>query len=67
MALKPHPTKPDTFVFEGTRPYKKEWVGLTDEEMSELANKYKHIETGWRHDMDLIAEVEAKLKEKNGG
>ena len=44
---------------------KREWVGLTDEEMSELANKYKHIETGWYHDMDLIAEAEAKLKERN--
>jgi hypothetical protein len=48
-------------------PAKREWVGLTDEERSELANKYKHIETGWYHDMDLIAESEAKLKEKNGG
>jgi hypothetical protein len=50
-----------------TAPPKREWVGLTDEEKSELANKYKHIETGWYHDMDLIAEVEAKLKEKNSG
>jgi uncharacterized UPF0160 family protein len=48
-----------------TAPPKREWVGLTDEEMSELANKYKHIETGWYHDMALIAEAEAKLKEKN--
>ena len=48
-------------------PPKRTWVGLTDEEMSELANKYKHIETGWYHDMDLIAESEAKLKEKNRG
>ena len=44
---------------------KREWVGLTDEEKSELVHKYKHIETGWLHDADLIAETEAKLKEKN--
>ena len=43
----------------------REWVGLTNDEMSELANKYKYIETGWYHDMALIAEAEAKLKEKN--
>ena len=48
-----------------TTPPNREWVGLTDEEMSELANEYKHIETGWYHDMDLISKVEAKLKEKN--
>jgi DNA-binding MarR family transcriptional regulator len=44
---------------------KREWVGLTDEDKSLLVQKYKHIETGTEHDENLIAEIEAKLKEKN--
>jgi hypothetical protein len=35
----------------------KEWVGLTDDE----------IFTSWKYYADIVREVEAKLKEKNGG
>jgi len=48
----------------------KEWVGLTDEEMSELYNKnYDLYDTDMTY-MDFFIvqrDVEAKLKEKNGG
>ena len=42
-----------------TAPQKKEWVGLTDEEMDELVNRFARYE--------LAREIESKLKEKNGG
>jgi hypothetical protein len=35
----------------------REWVGLTDEEMDEIVNRFARYE--------LIRTVEAKLKEKN--
>jgi galactose-1-phosphate uridylyltransferase len=40
--------------------YKREWVGLTDAELAEFSN----MKLGA---YDLCLEVEAKLKEKNGG
>jgi hypothetical protein len=53
-----------------TSPPRKEWVGLTDEEMSEIYNKnYDKYDTDMTY-MDFFMvqrEVEAKLKEKNGG
>ena len=42
-------------------PPKKQWVGLTDEEVNELVARFK------RYSYVLLREVEAKLKEKNGG
>jgi len=42
-----------------THPPKREWVGLTDEEMEEIWN-----EKGWY--VTLFEKVEAKLKQKNG-
>ena len=44
-----------------TAPPKKQWVGLTDEEVNELVSRFK------RYSYVLLREVEAKLKEKNGG
>ena len=44
-----------------TAPPKKEWVGLTDDEVNELVSRFK------RYSYVLLREVEAKLKEKNGG
>jgi hypothetical protein len=41
-----------------TEPQKKEWVGLTDEEMKEIWD-----ERGWY--VTLFQKIEAKLKEKN--
>jgi hypothetical protein len=40
---------------------KREWVGLTDDEVNELVSRFK------RYSYVLLREVEAKLKEKNGG
>jgi len=52
-----------------TAPPKREWVGLTDEEMSELYNKnYDKYDTDMTF-MDFFMvqrEVEAKLRSKNG-
>jgi hypothetical protein len=42
-------------------PPKREWVGLTDEEVNELVARFK------RYAYVLLREVEAKLKEKNHG
>ena len=42
-------------------PPKKQWVGLTDDEVNELVSRFK------RYSYVLLREVESKLKEKNGG
>jgi len=42
-----------------TAPPQREWVGLTDEEMDELVNRFARY--------GLAREIESKLKEKNGG
>ena len=46
---------------------KKEWVGLTDEEIREFEiwlddEEEKH---GWNPPADIVKHIEAKLKEKN--
>jgi len=43
--------------FLGARDAKHEWVGLTDEEMQDLWDRYAH--------MEMMRAIEAKLKEKN--
>ena len=44
-----------------TAPPRKQWVGLTDDEVNELVSRFK------RYSYVLLREVEAKLKEKNHG
>jgi hypothetical protein len=44
-----------------TAPPKREWVGLTDEELHEICNSYYY------GDRELVKLIEAKLKEKNNG
>ena len=44
-----------------TAPPKREWVGLTDEEVEYWRGNYDFFDSA------LVREVEAKLKEKNGG
>ena len=44
-------------------PPKREWVGLTDEELLQLSNKWRIIYGG--HVDDFAKEIETKLKEKN--
>jgi hypothetical protein len=48
---------------EGWEPPKKEWVGLTDEEIAELHNEWTqgNLWDGWNYERA----IEAKLKEKN--
>jgi hypothetical protein len=40
-----------------TTPPQRKWVGLTDEEMQDLWDRYAH--------MEMMRAIEAKLKEKN--
>jgi hypothetical protein len=70
MPFKQHPTDPDLVIYK-TNEYwiPKPWVGLTDEENSEIYNK---LYTSFKNDDVNIAdlflisyEVETKLKEKN--
>jgi hypothetical protein len=51
--------RPYTVTCISSKPQKKEWVGLTDEEMDELVNRFARY--------GLAREIESKLKEKNGG
>jgi hypothetical protein len=44
-----------------SKPSKRQWQGLTDDEVNELVSRFK------RYSYVLLREVEAKLKEKNGG
>ena len=44
-----------------TAPPRKQWVGLTDDEVNDLVSRFK------RYSYVLLREVEAKLKEKNHG
>jgi hypothetical protein len=41
-----------------THPPQRTWVGLTDEEMQAIWNRYAH--------MEMMRAIEAKLKQKNG-
>ena len=55
-----------TYTFD-TAPPKREWVGLTDEEINDwFFQRLKQAGAGWALD-DVVRAVEAKLKEKNGG
>ena len=53
--------RPYTVTCISSKPQKKEWVGLTDEE------KEKLVEAFYGTDIQRLEAVEAKLKEKNGG
>jgi hypothetical protein len=63
MPLKPHPTDPDKVVYtrrEYDLPTKRDWVGLTDEEISDIAiNNPPMVH-------EFARAIEAKLKENNG-
>jgi len=43
--------------------YKRAWVGLTDEDLKPLSDKWRIVYGGWVE--DFAKEIEAKLKEKN--
>ena len=42
---------------------KREWVGLTDEELEPLCNEWRIVFGSWTY--DFARAIEAKLKEKN--
>ena len=47
---------------ESSAPQRREWVGLTDDEIKEIANNCRWSET---YHVDFSRAIEAKLKEKN--
>ena len=49
------------------QPQKKEWVGLTDEEVSEIINREIGFNSCWGPEEKFARAIEAKLKEKNHG
>jgi hypothetical protein len=46
-----------------TTPPQRLWVGLTDEDLKPLSDKWRIVYGGWVE--DFAKEIEAKLKEKN--
>ena len=53
-----------------TAPPKREWVGLTDEEIEKIVDLNTEDDYGydiWCNGRAVARDVEAKLKEKNGG
>jgi hypothetical protein len=72
VPLKPHPTDPDKVVYvprEYDMPTKREWVGLTEDEVtichSLAVLSKKHDGTDPSFTTLLHQQIEAKLKEKN--
>jgi hypothetical protein len=70
MPLKQHPTDPDKVVYtrrEYDLPTKRDWVGLTDEEIEDIWNRYcdEMGEASINDAYDIARAIEAKLKEKN--
>jgi hypothetical protein len=66
--------KPQDKVFNPqpvfTSPPKREWVGLTDEEIQDLgylSEKFDASNSEWFDRWGFARAIEAKLKEKNGG
>ena len=51
------------FMDSKLNPIQRTWVGLTDDELEQLSNKWRIIYGG--HVGDFAHEIEAKLKEKN--
>ena len=47
--------------------YKREWVGLTDEEVSKIIDAEIGFNACWGPEEDFAKAIEAKLKEKNNG
>ena len=50
-----------------TAPPKREWVGLTDEEVSEIIDREIGFNSCWGPEEAFARAIEAKLKEKNHG
>jgi hypothetical protein len=57
--------KPYTVTCISSKPPKREWVGLTDEEVSEIIDKEIGFNSCFGPEESFARAIEAKLKEKN--
>jgi len=55
-------------VFADTTPQQSTWVGLTNEEILEFDTWHdnREEEVGWCNPSEIVAYIDAKLKQKNG-
>ena len=62
------PAYGDDWVPLYTTPPQRTWVGLTKEEIAEFDTWHdnREEEVGWCNPSEIVAYIEAKLKEKNG-
>ena len=56
-----------TVTFISSKPAKREWVGLTDAEVSEIIDREIGFNSCWGPEEAFARAVEEKLKEKNHG
>ena len=65
MPLKQHPTDPDKIMYESGKYVlpKREWVGLTEEDLKLLSAEWRIVYGAWMD--DFAKDIEAKLKERN--
>jgi len=47
--------------------HQRQWVGLTDEEVSKIIDAVIGFNSCWGPEEDFARAIEAKLREKNGG
>ena len=59
--------KPYTVTCISSKPPKREWVGLTDEEVSEIIDREIGFNSCWGPEEAFARAVETKLREKNHG
>jgi len=59
--------RPYTVTCISSKPQKKEWVGLTDEEIDAAWRSVYYTVPYNQFRIDVAREIESKLKEKNGG
>jgi hypothetical protein len=59
--------RPYTVTCISSKPQKKEWVGLTDEEIDAAWRSVDYTVDYEQFRIDVARAIEAKLKEKNGG
>jgi hypothetical protein len=59
--------RPYTVTCISSKPQKKEWVGLTDEEVSEIIDREIGFNSCWGPEEKFARAIEQALKEKNNG
>ena len=54
-------------IYEGSKKPKREWAGLTDAEIKAFDTWHdnREEEIGWVNPSEIVAYIEAKLKERN--